>query len=131
MSLARRLVERCVFGMNHDENIVHGWMRRESGDGPRQNRDSADRTILLGTAVLACCPGTAAGGNNQRRNTHKPALPKDLTLTTRKLLHCGKSSVARQLNPSYGAQLKIMGPTCIKIVHPRSKRQMTSKGYTA
>ena len=39
------------------------------------------------------------------------------------MLHCGKTSVAPAQNPSYGAQLKIIRGSCIKIVHPRSRQQ--------
>ena len=42
------------------------------------------------------------------------------------MLHCGKTSVAPAQNPSYGAQLKIIRGSCIKIVHPQSRQQKTS-----
>src|SRR5262245_34285835 len=38
------------------------------------------------------------------------------------MLHCGKTSVAPAQITPYCAQLKFMGSSCIKIVHPRSEQ---------
>src|SRR3970282_977056 len=102
--------------MNDDENLVHARMRGESGDGPRNHRHPADGAILLWAPVLARGPSPSAFRHHARRPAHKGALP-GLNLRLIKMLHCGKRSVARALNPSYCAQLKFMGSSCLKIVH--------------
>ena len=66
--------------MDDHQNIVDAGMGGESGNAARQHRHAADRAILLGTALFACCPGTPARGDNQRGDTHKTVLRNGLTL---------------------------------------------------
>jgi hypothetical protein len=95
---------------------------------------------LLRPALLVGRPRASPCRNNQRRHGHGVALVKGnipilfngLVASVRKMLHCGKTIIALAANPSYCAQLKITGCSCIKIVHHRPYQpKRSSKGYTA
>ena len=130
--LARRLIKRRIVGMDHHQNVSNARMLGECGDGPRNHRHAADRAILLGPSGFAGCPSSPACRHDERRHAHRLALQAAVNPRIMGLLHCGKTSIARAENPSYCAQLKFMGSSCIKIVHPRSDLPASpSKGYTA
>jgi hypothetical protein len=85
----------------------------KGGNGPRDHRHAGDRAILLRPALLACRPRTSPCRNNERRNGHEMALVNGnkgmfinrLAPFLRKMLHCGKTNIARAANPPYCAQL--------------------------
>ena len=72
--IARRVIERLVVGMDHDENVVDARMLGERGNGAREHRHAADRPILLGAVLLASSPRASACRHDERRHTHKLAL---------------------------------------------------------
>jgi hypothetical protein len=98
---------------------------------------------LLRPIVLICRPRASACRHDERRDGHEIAPAKrakscklrrlaPVSNDAGKMLHCGKTNIARAAKPPYCAQLKFMGYSCIKIVHRRSQAPAPRrKGYTA
>jgi hypothetical protein len=125
------------------ENFADPRMLGERGEAARQHRRAADGAVLLRPIVLICRPRASACRHDERRDGHEIAPAKrakscklrrlaPVSNDAGKMLHCGKTNIARAAKPPYCAQLKFMGYSCIKIVHRRSQAPAPRrKGYTA